>query len=258
MQRSASFRLHGGLWLSGARPIALALAAFVVLCATPVPAHAELPAVARPRYDAGQGLASATVFFLATEAGPVSVGAGHSFDLVRLAASAEIIFERGRARDRAASATRVLAGPGIAFSAPGGSLRTDLVVFALDAPPRGVRVLEPGEPRKGMRVRILGIPAAEPIDEQAIAGRIDAADEDALEVEVEGFHDLRGWGGAPIVADEDGRVVGFLQGAQLDGRDLRVIATPIAAVVDALRAPHERGRGRSLASLGGEREVAPA
>lgn len=215
-------------------------------------ARADPPAAARPRYGAGQGLASGTVFFLATQSGPVAVGAGHSFDVSRLAASESITFERGRTRERVGESTRVLVGPGLAFSADGGSLREDLVVFALDAPPRGARVLRAGAARAGMRVQVLGLPAAVPADELAIAGRVRAADADSLEVELEGFHDVRGWGGAPIVAADDGSVVGILQAAQPGGRNLRLLATPIAAVTDALRTPYERGRGRRLASFGAD------
>jgi hypothetical protein len=232
------------------RALFLAIGLF---CSATSPAwseRAEQPAAARPRYGAGLGLASGTVFFLATEAGTVAVGAAHSFDVAKLAASDAITFERGRTRERVGESARVLVGPGAAFSAEGGTLRTDVVVFALDAPPRAARVLQAGAASKGMRVVVLGLPGAAPVDEQAIAGRVRTPGEDALVVELEGFHDLRGWGGAPIVDRETGSVVGFVQAAQPDGRDLRVLATPIAAVVDALRTPHERGRGRSLASLG--------
>ena len=231
---------------------AFALACGAAHLAGATSARAELPAAARPRYGSGQGLASGTVFFLATQAGPVAVGAGHSFDVLRLAMSDAITFERGRTRDRIAEATRVLVGPGIAFSAEGGSLQGDLVVFALDAPPRGARVLQAGEARKGTHVQVLGLPSAVPSDELTIDGRVRAAGEDGIEVELEGFHDLRGWGGAPIVDRDSGSVVGLVQAAQPDGRNLRVLATPIGAVTDALRTPYEHGRGRSLASFGAE------
>lgn len=231
---------------------AIALACGAAHLAVGTPASAELPAVTRPRYGAGLGVASGTVFFLATASGPVAVGSAHSFEREKLATSGVIGFERASTRQRTADAMRVLVGPGLPLSAEGGSLRTDLVVFALDAPPRGARVLEAGEAHKRMRVAVLGIPASIPDDEASAPGRVRKAGDDALLVDLDEFTDVRGWGGAPIVAQHDGRVVGVVQAAQPDGRTLRLLATPIGAVLDALRTPHEGGRGRTLSSLRGD------
>jgi hypothetical protein len=228
------------------------LLAIGLFCSAASPAwseRAEQPAAARPRYGAGLGLASGTVFFLATEAGTVAVGAAHSFERERLTTSGIVRFERAHTRQRAADATRVLVGPGLPFSAEGGSLRTDLVVFALDAPPNGIRVLAAGEARKRMSVAVLGIPASISSDETRAPGRVRKVDDASLEVDLDEFTDVRGWGGAPIVSEEDGRVVGVVQAVQPDGRTMRILATPIAAVLDALRRPLEDGRGRSLTSL---------
>ncbi len=214
-----------------------------------MPAHADLPAVARARYGAEQGLAKGTVFFLATAAGPVAVGAAHSFDIAKLAASPELVFELGRSRAPVASSTRLLTLPGVGFGEPGGTLRSDLVVFALDAPPTAVSVLQPGQATQRMEIAVLGVPGSVPKDQDAVAGEVREIDEEKLEVELDTAYDLRGWGGAPIVSREDGRVVGIVQAAQPTGRTMRVIATPIVAVLDALRFPLEGGRGRGFATL---------
>ncbi len=203
----------------------------------------------RARYGAEQGLAKGTVFFLATAAGAVAVGAAHSFELPKLAASPELVFELGRTRARVAAASRLLTLPGVGFSEPGGSLRSDFVVFALDAPPAAVRVLPAGAARKRGRVLVLGIPGSVPEDQHAVGGKVRESDDEKLEIELDAAYDLRGWGGAPVVAGDDGSVLGIVQAAQPTGKTMRVVATPIAAVLDALRSPLEGGRGRAFAAL---------
>ncbi|RIL05077.1 MAG: hypothetical protein DCC71_11670 [Proteobacteria bacterium] len=240
--------------LPSALAIARSVAVAVALLGAAAPARAEAPAVARARY-AGRdaitsGAASGTVFFLKTPSGPVAVGASHNFDRAKLAAVPEVVFELGRSRKRAAGAARVLVEPGLAFSAPGGSLRTDLVVFALDAPPSEVRVLEAGGPaRVGDRVRLLGIPASLPHDEDDVFGTVRAVDADRIDLELDVLADLRGWGGAPVLAKDGGRVVGVVQAAAPKDRTLRITASPIEAVTSALDAPLEGGRGRAFAAL---------
>ena len=243
-----------------------ALAALGTVLSIAAIASADEPSIARPRYEgadeASSGVVSGTAFFLATPRGAVAVGASHSFDRAKLAASSEISFELGRTKKLAGRASRVLVEPGLSFSAPGGTLVTDLVVFALDAPPAGVRVLEAGElPREGARVRLLGIPANNPHDEDDIFGTVVAAAPDRLEVLLDVFYDLRGWGGAPLLSHPDGRVLGLVQAATPDGRRLRVTATPIGVVTRALARPLDDGRGRAFASLappGVKIEPAPA
>jgi hypothetical protein len=241
--------------------LACAMAAALGGAALAPSARAETagaPAAARARYGSAQGLASGTVFFLATPAGPVAVGAAHSFEVARLAASPEIAFELGRTHRRVATATRVLVGPGVPLAAEGGSLRSDLVVFALDAPPAGVRVLAAGAAKKGMAVQVLGIPGSVPRDQDEIPGAVRAASGEKLEVELDHAYDVRGFGGAPVVARDGGSVVGIVQAAQPDGRRLRVLATPISAVLEALDSPLEGGRGRVFASLAEPRGPAPS
>ena len=234
----------------------------LALCSASADAIAALPSVARARYEGrdavSSGTVAGTVFFLQTKQGPVAVGVAHSFDRARLAAAPELVFERGRTRKRIASATRVLVEPGLAFAAPGGSLRTDLVVFALDAPP-DARVLEAGKPpREGDRVRLLGIPGSNPHDEDDLFGTVRSSDQDRLEVELDVFADLRGWGGAPIVSKPDDRVIGVVQAATPSGKTLRITATPIASVTATLARPLEGGRGRGFAALGADMRRAAA
>jgi hypothetical protein len=225
----------------------------LALCTLGADAYAALPSVARARYEGrdavSSGTVAGTVFFLQAKQGPVAVGVAHSFDRERLAAAPELVFELGRTRKRVASARRVLVEPGLSFSAPGGSLQTDLVVFALDGPPNA-RVLEAGKPpREGDRVRLLGIPASNPHDEDDLFGTVHGSDADRLEIELDVYADLRGWGGAPIVAKPDDRVIGVVQAATPSGRTLRITATPIATVMAALARPPEGGRGRAFATL---------
>jgi len=236
------------------------LAAWIVLAcvltlASPSIARAAAGVVARPKYAGRDALSSSaapgTVFFLATAQGPVAVGSGHSFDRAKLAAVPEVVFELARSGKRAGVASRVLVGPGVAFSAPGGSLRTDLAVFPLEAPPAEVRVLEAGPPaHEGQRVRLLGIPPNGPHDEDDIFGTVDHVDRDRLEVKLDVYYELNGWGGAPILSHPGDQVIGVVQGATPDGRRLVVTATPISAVLEALTRPLESGRGRAFAAIG--------
>ncbi len=216
-------------------------------------AYAEDPAVARPRFRVQEvDRAGGTVFFLETPAGIAAVGAAHNFDPVALATAGEVRFERGHTKKAVSRATRFLASPGLPFSAPGGTIRDDLALFVLDLPLRHARVLEAGEaPDKGARVVLLGIPSRGPRDEDDLHGRVHESSDEQLEVELDVFADLRGWGGAPVLS-QDGRVVGVVQAAQPSGTTLRISASPIAAVMDAASNPLGGGEGRRFASLPGE------
>lgn len=224
----------------------VAVAVGLAAAAVALPARAERPSVARARYADGQGIAGGTVFFLAAASGPVAVGVGRSFDRRALAGSQEITFELGRTFERVGSSSRLLAGP---ERDPAHRPLDDLVVFALDAPPAGVRVLRPGTAQARARVRVLGIPSLVPGDQDALAGRVRETEDARLEIELDAHYDLRGWAGAPIVAEGNGEVLGLLQAVEPDGRKLRVLATPITAVLEALDSAHEGGRGRAFASL---------
>ena len=225
----------------------------VLSSAFAAPLRADLPAVARARYGGDRGLARGTVFFLETANGPVAVGAAHSFEQTKLEATPELVFELGHSHAEIASTTRLLTPLGAGYGEPGGTLRSDFVVFALDAPPSRVRVLAAGEEPPRGRVDVLGIPGLIGKDQDVVAGRVREADAEKLEIELDAPYDLRGWGGAPVVARDDGSVIGIVQAAQPDGRKVRVLATPIAAVLDGLRIPLEGGRGRIFTAPAPER-----
>jgi hypothetical protein len=213
----------------------------------------ELPAVARPRFTVGnEQLGSGTVFFIRVpdEVGVAAVGTAHSFDLGELSQAGEVEFRLGSSKRRVAVSSRFYTEPGHSFTDSGATLRDDFVVFALDAPPFGIRILESDPDASeldGARVRILGVPAAIPQDEDDIFGRVKAVSDTRLEVELDVPVDLRGWGGAPVLQHPEGKVVGILEAAWPQGDTLRLGAAPIAGVLEALEHPLEGGRGLPFA-----------
>jgi hypothetical protein len=223
-------------------------------------AGAESPAVARPRYSAaGIEKTGGTIFFLELPDRVIAVGSAHNFDGVALGAAGELRFELGQSKRPVGLATRWLAPPGLPFSAPGGTIRDDLALFVLDVPLTGIRTLRPGGPaRAGDRVAVLGIPTKVPRDEDDVFGRVRTASGDLIEIELDVIADLRGWGGAPIVSQPDGEVVGVLQAAAPSGATLALSASPIAAVLAAAARPFDGGRGRPFASVSAAGSASPA
>jgi len=209
----------------------------------------EVAAVARPRFTVGgKQLGSGTVFFVrvADEVGIAAVGTAHSFDLRELSQTREVEFLLGNSKRRVAVASRFYTQPGHSFKDPGATLRDDFIVFALDAPPFGIRVLEldtDDSDLDGSRVRILGVPAAIPQDEDDLFGRVREVSDTRIEVELDVPVDLRGWGGAPVLRHPEGKVVGILEAAWPEGNTLRLGAAPITGVLAALERPLEGGRG---------------
>jgi len=221
----------------------------------------ELPAVARPRLPAsGAESGSGTVFFLELPSGAIAaVGAAHSFDLRELVAAPEVEFRLGRTGSVVARSERLLAPPGRPFSDASGSLAEDIMVFALEAPPRGARALRaaaPGDAREGGRVRILGVPAMVPHDEDDLFGRLVRVEPARLEVDLDVPADLRGWGGAPVLSAETGRVLGILEAALPRSGSHRLGLAPIQAVLDAAAEPLEGGRGARFAGFASLAEAA--
>ena len=222
----------------------------VVLGASLVDASAaERPAVARPtaHLEGDREETKGTVFFLPAEgrAGAAAVGTAHTFELERLYGALRVSFELGRSQQPVASSSGFLTNPGRPFTEPGATLRDDFVVFALDAAPAQVRLLEaePEEPPLGTRVRILGIPARGRQDERAIHGRVSEVTAARIEVDLDLPEELAGWGGAPVVVEESGRVVGMLQAYWPQEDRPRVSVSPIGGVLKALRQPLEGGAG---------------
>jgi hypothetical protein len=243
--------------------VGLSLALLCMAASATGQKEGELPAVARPRFSVGdEQLGSGTVFFVRVpdEVGVAAVGTAHSFDLRELSQARDIEFRLGATKRRVAVASRLYTRPGRPFTAPGATLRDDFIVFALDAPPFGIRVLEPeidGPDLENTRVRILGVPAAIPQDEDDIFGRVRSATHTRLEVELDVPGDLRGWGGAPVLRYPEDVVVGILEAAWPDGETMRVGAAPIGAVLDALEHPLEGGRGLPFARFAPDGETEP-
>jgi hypothetical protein len=235
----------------GHRRSAIAFCAALSLAA---PSAAEEMAVARAHLrGSGSGEPAGAVFFLPVEhpPGAVAVGAAHSFDRTRLAEAGELELRAGLGGELAGIATRYYTRPGRAFHRPGATLRDDFVIFALAAPPRGVRVLVPAErlPQDGERVRILGIPAQRPGAEAQVLGSVVRSEATIIEVDLDGPADLRGWGGAPVLEADRDRVLGLLQSAWPSGERMRAGVGPISGVVEALSQPLEGGIGRLFATL---------
>jgi hypothetical protein len=221
-------------------------------------ARADDPAVMRPRYRAGKDtIGSGTAFYLEASVpeGAVAVTSAHTFDLAKLLRATEVSFETGRSRRRTSVSSRLLAPPGKPFSSRDAALRDDFMVFALDLKPSGARILKadtkPIQSVAGIRVRILGVPAGMPADEDDLFGTVQSADDQRIEVRLDAPADLRGWGGAPVVRREDGAVIGILQAAwpDEDAGTQRLGVAPIGGVLAALAKPLAAGRGEPFAKF---------
>lgn len=222
-------------------------------CALLVAASAGSEGARVARSELRGGGEAGLVFFLpaAGKAGAAAVGAAHSFDRTLLAEVGEIAFRGAGSAETLALSRRYFASPGRPFRAPGASPRDDFLVFALEAPPQGVRVLEPapGLPEPGARVFVVGLRAGAPPSEVALPGAVVKSAPGAIEVDLDGAVDLRGLGGAPVVLADGERVVGLLQAAWPSGRRTRARIGPIAGVSEAMAAPYEEGLGRLFATL---------
>ncbi|MAE93867.1 MAG: hypothetical protein CL910_04340 [Deltaproteobacteria bacterium] len=224
--------------------------------------HAEPapdPVVAETRLRGGTR--AGAVFFLPApgEAGAVAVGAAHSFDRTRLAESVEIGFHLPERDLPVARSSRYWARPGKAYHAPGGTMREDHIVFALEEAPREIQVLQPAAelPAVGARVEIVGLGGASaarpggprPVTPRRLVGTVVRSAPARIEVDLASVTDLRGWGGAPVVDTATGRVVGLLQAAWPAEGGLRTGVGPIGGVVAAIATPLDGGVGRLFASL---------
>ncbi len=209
---------------------------------------ADRPAVARPTLDLGERKESkGTVFFVATDSrtGVAAIGSAHSFELPELFHALRVSFTLGNSGQPVAQSAGFLVPPGRPFTEPGATLLDDYVAYALDAAPAQVRVLEsePELPAQGAKVRIFGIPVEGRRDEQQIFGRVSEVRPTRIEVELEQKENLGGWGGAPVVSEETGRVIGMLQAYWPQEDTPRVSVSPIGGVLKALRQPLEGGAG---------------
>jgi hypothetical protein len=215
---------------------------------------AEGPAVARPSFPIdGRIQTRGLVFFVAAnaKAGAAAVGTAHTFDLAKLVQAGGGHFVLGTSRQIVATSRSFLVPPGRPFNAPGATLFDDYVVYALDAAPQGVRLLQLGtEPvQPEARVRILGVADGSRHDEDDLFGRVAEVLPSRIEVDLDTGEDLRGWGGAPVLSLETGNVIGILQAYLPQGARARVSVSPIRAVRAALMEPLEKGAGLPFAAF---------
>ena len=206
--------------------------------------------MARPKYQVGdQVLGSGTAFFLAVEQEPgaVAITTAHAHELELLAEAGEVIFELGNSHEPVTVSNRFVVPPGRAFSEEGASLNQDYLAFALDQKLNGARALvaDTAEPASlaGQRVQLLGVPAKIAQDEDDLWGTVRKGSADELEVMLDVPHDLRGWGGAPVIRFPEGTVIGLVEAAYPDSGTYRLGVAPIGGIVAALRTPAEGGLG---------------
>jgi hypothetical protein len=222
-----------------------------------------LPAVARPTLELPDtSQTGGTFFFLESRATPgaAAIGTAHTFDLDDLVRGRRVVFQTGHSDQRVAVSSRLLVPPGRPFNTTGATLVDDYVIFALESAPTGVRVLapEPDPTRVGDLVQILGIPNDVSDDENDIYGRVAEVTADRIEVDLDSPHNLRGWGGAPVLSTKTKRVVGILQAYWPQEAEPRVSVAPIRAVADGVRNPLEKGQGRAFSRFGVSKPSTPA
>jgi von Willebrand factor type A domain len=224
-------------------------------------AHAEVPAIARPRLAGtpAAGDARGVMFFLESKLAPgmVAVGTAHTLTPEALARAQRVEFALTGSRTPVAVSDRYAVAPGRPFSDADAALRDDYMVFLLSSKPRGVRALAADSRplSSGGHVRVLG-PGTGKRAEQGAPGTITSATAERIEIQLDATTSLEGWGGAPVLAD--GRVIGILQAAIPGGTTTRVIAAPISGVLDALRDPLEGGKGRRFAAFAPASAAEPA
>ena len=217
------------------------------------PSLAADPAVARPSFEIkGRTLTQGTVFFIGADnrAGAVAVGTAHAFDLRELVQLERGQLLLGNSKQLVATTRGFLVPPGQPMNTPGATLLDDYVVYTLDAPPIGVRRLElsNGAIEPGERVRLLGVPSGGAHDEDDLFGRVVEVSTTRITVDLDVPHDLKGWGGAPVISDARRQVVGILQATSPQSPS-QVIASPITALRAALKSPLDDGKGRPFAAF---------
>src|SRR5262245_52889537 len=237
------------------------LVAAVALGGSSAGVAADLPAVARPSFPIdGHIETRGLVFFVAAnnQAGAAAVGTAHTFDLAKLVKAGGGQFVLGNSRRVVATSRGFLVPPGRPFNAPGAVLFDDYVVYTLDAAPNGVKLLqlETEAVQPEARVRILGVAENSRHDQDDLFGRVAEVSPSKIEVDLDVGDDLRGWGGAPVLSLESGKVIGILQAYLPRGKTARVSVSPIRAVRLALMEPLEQGSGRPFAAF--EKLVVPS
>src|SRR5262249_6334205 len=80
-------------------------------------------------------------------------------------------------------------------------------------------------------------------------GRVAEVSPSRIEVDLDVSQDLAGWGGAPVLSQATGKVIGILQAFYPQGSTARVSVSPIAAVRAALTQPLENGVGKPFSAF---------
>lgn len=235
----------------------------LLLLGGPAAARAAEPAVAQPSFPIDGEIQSQGVVFFVSAPGPsgaAAIGTAHSFELSKLTRMRRGDLVLGGSRAVVARTSGFLVEPGRPFNTAGASLSDDYVVYALDQPPQGVRLLPlaTSTPEPKGRVRLLGIPSSKREDEQVLYGGIAEASPERIEVDLDSPHDLRGWGGAPVLDEASGAVIGMLQAYFPRGSTSRVIVSPIGPVREALEKPLAKGQGRPFAGFSSQVKSAAA
>jgi len=223
--------------------------------AAAVPAAAEGPAPSLARSSlvaAGETQSRGVVFFLRIESGTgvAAVGSAAVFQRSELARATRVEFRAGPSQRLIATSQALLAPPGWPASA-GASAPSPHLVYALDARPDGVSLLDPaaGEtPPAGTRVRVL-VPAGENAEPEERYGRILRVTPERFEIELDRPAVSRGWAGAPVLLAARDGLLGTLEPGLPEHAALRFVVSPISLLVRELARPLERGAGRPFAGF---------
>ncbi|MFV1978226.1 MAG: hypothetical protein ACC649_02630 [Myxococcota bacterium] len=236
----------------------LALLLFTVFASGMAERALAEPAVARPtipNHAASQS--SGTVFFttVAATGAVAAIGTAHTVRIPDIAKAGRVEFRLGESWNLISTSTRLLVPPGIPFNAPGGTVAGDFFVYALDSAPEGVRVLEIETSAKlagltkGDAIQILGIPANGGSNQVVLRGEILKTSPEQIQLSLEAPFDLRGWGGAPVIATASGRVIGIVQASISKASTPRITVGPISAVQKALAGLRAGATGRTFVKL---------
>jgi Mg-chelatase subunit ChlD len=227
------------------------LAAGCVAAAAPAAGEGPAPVLARSRWiGPGETKTRGLVFFLRIEsgAGAAAVGSAASFDRSELARARRVEFRAGPSRQLIATSQALLTPPGWP-GGPGASAASPHLVYALDASPDGVTLLQPSvdpTPPAGTRIRVLGLAAdSERLEERF--GRILSVTPERFEIEVEPPALAKAWAGAPVLLAAGGALIGTLEPGLPGEPTRRAGVTPILFLVRELTRPLEHGAGRPFA-----------
>ena len=227
------------------------LAAGWIAAAAPAMAEAPHPWLARSSLDAaGESQSRGIVFFLRIQsagAGAGAVGSAAVFDRADLAGAERIEFRAGPAQHLVATSQALLTSPGWPASA-GATARSPNLVYALDAPPEGVELLEAKEteiPASGTRVRVLAL--SESGSQEERFGTLRQVTPDRFEIDLDKPAAAHGWAGAPVLLSGENRLVGTLEADLPEQPTRKLGATPISFLARELEHPLEHGAGRPFA-----------